>query len=307
MAQNNNSILKEDLIYPIYLDSDSIIDLIAIIEDGFSSVSTVISETNQNTEARVNGLLTSSSNILSHLLNITFTAGGNLEKKNQNKKSQEYQKAHTLTSLFIKLKKFFREKKLINNGLSLKELKPGDFIEIEGVLNLNSNYEAIEKIEQSIQFMRTLELTSPPTSNKNNKNKNQNTKSQSSEIKQLETFLKELQNANSTDLLIVSHGVTYIINTNSKYLDLEKFQNYSRGRFKVFGKISQVINSNSEAISLMGNNIFKVFSNTKIEEFFKNINKNINEKVNLENLNFPEFKFEIKGPAVKIIPYAIYL
>lgn len=142
--------LKEQLIIPIYLNEKTVLDMLAIIEDGFSMVSEV-SSSNQNsntTDVKMGGGLSTKA-ILDKLLKIQID--GSFEKgKNVNETSQtKLEKVHTNVSLLSK----FRSE-LINNqllactaeeNLDISKVKTGDFIEIEGELQKNPMIDLLEK------------------------------------------------------------------------------------------------------------------------------------------------------------------
>ena len=73
------------------------------------------------------------------------------------------------------------------------------------------------------------------------------------------------------------------------------------GRFKVLGKVISVCRDEDESIDLLRKTTLSFFSEAYICEIlsgFKNID--------LSQLNLPELKTKITGPAIMVIPIAIY-
>ena len=106
---------KDRLILPVYLNDNIIMDMLAIIEDGFSMVSEINSSaiTNESSGEKINTSL-STANILSKLLKIELGAERSNDSADQNSVSSKTEKVHTSASLFSK----FRSKLLDMNLLT---------------------------------------------------------------------------------------------------------------------------------------------------------------------------------------------
>lgn len=126
---------KKSLITPVYINEKIVIDMLAIIEDGFSTVSQVSTRENkEDSNAKsVDGKI-SSSNIIEKFLRIDL--GGRHEQNNSSQESEkiEKEKVHTNVSLLSKFRDYLVETNSLKRVFKITELKIGDFVEIQGEL-----------------------------------------------------------------------------------------------------------------------------------------------------------------------------
>ena len=168
------AIKTEQLIIPIYLNEKTVIDMLAIIEDGFSMVSE-ISTSNQvsnSLDTKINGGFSTKA-LLDKLLRIQLDASVESEHAEENQSNVEQEKVHTNVSLLSK----FRSELVSNKLLSFKagekidfgKIETGDFIEIEGELQKNPMIDIFERV---IDVFRMMDIFSdkPELGNKKNAN-----------------------------------------------------------------------------------------------------------------------------------------
>ena len=72
-------------------------------------------------------------------------------------------------------------------------------------------------------------------------------------------------------------------------------------RFKVLGKVDNVCNAN-EKIDLIRNTSLSIFKENFLKEMLSGFNTDSNQEIKMDNL-----KTTVEGPALLIIPIAIYL
>jgi len=97
----SNKSSADNLIIPVYINEKIVLDMLAIIEDGFSMVSQInYSEhkDNQNT-IRASAETGTTSTILSKLLKIDITSEGSHTGNNGSDQNVSKEKVHTNTSL----------------------------------------------------------------------------------------------------------------------------------------------------------------------------------------------------------------
>ena len=124
----------DQLLVPIYINEKIVLDMLAIIEDGFSTVSQVnYSEYKENNNAKkLEVEASTSATLLSKLLKINLK--GDLSQtadKRENKNVSE-ERVHTNVSLLSKFRTFLIDEKILKYGFDFENMKIGDFIEIEG-------------------------------------------------------------------------------------------------------------------------------------------------------------------------------
>lgn len=142
--------LKDQLIIPVYLNEKTVLDMLAIIEDGFSMVSEV-SSSNQNsstTDLKLGGGLSTKA-ILDKLLKIQIDANYEEEKSNNTTAETKSEKVHTNVSLLSKFRSELINNQLLSctaeSDLDISKIKTGDFIELEGELQKNPMIDLMEK------------------------------------------------------------------------------------------------------------------------------------------------------------------
>ena len=73
------------------------------------------------------------------------------------------------------------------------------------------------------------------------------------------------------------------------------------GRFKVLGKVISVCRDEGDGIDLLRKTTLSIFSEAYISEMLSGLKND-----DLSQLNLPELKTKITGPAIMVIPIAIY-
>lgn len=118
-----SKVKKENLTIPVYLDEQIVMNLIAIIDDGFSEFYTI--ETTKKgigTEVNANG----QGKVLK-LFKAIMDLSHSRENTNGTKKQES--KVQTVVSMFHNLKQYLNQNGFIEKNN--KEFKNGDFIELQ--------------------------------------------------------------------------------------------------------------------------------------------------------------------------------
>ncbi|OPA77081.1 hypothetical protein BFG05_03955 [Campylobacter pinnipediorum subsp. pinnipediorum] len=299
----SNSISKENLIIPIYLNEKTVLDLLAILEDGFSMISEVTASTQTNNESSSNlnaGISTNT--ILSKLLKINI--GGNIENNDSSNKTEQRKvdKIHTNTSLFSKLKSELITNKLIsyiyNEDIDITKINTGDFIELEGELQKNPMIDVIQKFLDLFRIAKIFDETLKLGKKKSHSNQSKNEQKIES---QMQTFLDELKNSGTIDFIINNPNATLILSAQEKYLENDNISEIIGGKFRILGKVIQICKDDKESINLLRKTSLSVLDQEPLNEMLSIMN---NEE--LEQFNLPKVEPFITGPAAIIIPIAMY-
>lgn len=292
----------EQLLIPIYLNQKNVFDMLAVIEDGFSQMSTIQKSSANNKElgAEVGGEI-GSSNIFAFLgvkLKSNIKRG---ETKNEGSAISQ-NKVHTPASLFEKLLEFLDDNKLIyevDSDIKTQNLTPGNFVRFTGKLSKNPVISVMESIQKLMELAFIFDGKSNQ-SNKTNKGKGGDNKLILSQMKALSDSLKS---GNMFDLICKIDG-TNIRAVLPVYIDYFYNQNMSEiidGQYKILGKVIRVINSNSESINLLRNTSFSMMQNSMFETLFSSL-----EGSQIEGFDIPQIESKICEPAIMAIPIAIY-
>ena len=125
------------LMVPVYINEKIVLDMLAIIEDGFSMVSQVNSSEQKESTSEQIGSVNASTSLLNKLLKIDLKGDishtGNVEENENISK----EKVHTNVSLLSKFRTTLEDEKLLDTSSNISNVKIGNFIELEGELQKN--------------------------------------------------------------------------------------------------------------------------------------------------------------------------
>lgn len=122
------------LMIPVYINEKIVLDMLAIIEDGFSMVSQVNSSEQKESAMGQTGSVTASTSLLNRFLKIDLK--GELSHTGSTGESENIsrEKVHTNVSLLSKFRTTLEEEKLLDNSSDMSNVQIGSFIELEGEL-----------------------------------------------------------------------------------------------------------------------------------------------------------------------------
>lgn len=295
-----NGMKAEQLIVPVYINEKIVLDMLAIMEDGFSMVSQVsYSEHKEgNSTQRLEAGASTSATILSKLLKINMS--GELAHTGTSDQSENVsrEKVHTNVSLLSKFRRFLVEEKFLKSDFDVKKMQIGDFIEVEGELQKNPLINYME-IFVDIFRMANIFAEKPQLGGKTQA---RNQRQQEDEtIRQIKSFAEELKHTGTIDFILTDQKGTVVLSAQEQYLSNDNISEILGGRFKVLGKVIAICRDETESIDLLRKTTLSVLSEDMIAEMFSGFK---NDEAN--QFNLPELKTKIKGPAVIVIPVAIY-
>ncbi len=290
---------QKSLIVPIYINEKIVIDMLAIIDDGFSKVSQIHSIENiDNSETNTVGVGTSAGSIVSKFLKIDFKGDIADQKMSQLNNRTSKEKIHTNVSLLSKFRSYILENELLKINFRIEDLKIGDFVELEGELQKNP---LIEFLDAFIDIFKMVNIFSEEnyTGNKN-KGKSQDRENQKI-IKQIQSFSGELKHSGTIDFILSSDQGEVVLSTQEQYLSNDNISEILGGTFKVLGKVIAICEDDSKCINLLRKTTLSLLPEETLEEMFSGFKSG-----EMEEFNLPTFKTKIKGPAIIVIPIAIY-
>ena len=154
------------LIVPIYINEKIVIDMLAIIEDGFSKVSQInyvehkVDDTSKGIYANV-GL----PNIFGNLFRIDLKSDVSNSRKTDENESIKKDKVHTNASLLSKFRSYLVSKNILKLEFNVEQMNVGDFVEITGTLQKNPLIDCLDKIVDVFK-MANIFNDSAPINNK---------------------------------------------------------------------------------------------------------------------------------------------
>ena len=288
------------LMIPVYINEKIVLDMLAIIEDGFSTVSQVsYSDHKENSNAqKIETEVSTSASILSKLLKIDLKGelshSGNCgETENTTK-----EKVHTNVSLLSKFRAFLTDANILKSGFDISNMKIGDFIEVEGELQKNP---LINCMDIFVDVLRMADIfAEKPQLNARTQAKAQK-QQQDETMKKIKSFASELKHSGTVDFLLSDSAGTIVLSAQEQYLSNDNISEILGGHFKVLGKVIAICADKTESIDLLRKTTLSILPHDLLADMFSCL-----QNEDMKQYNLPELKTEISGPAVIVIPVAIY-
>ena len=288
------------LMIPVYINEKIVLDMLAIIEDGFSTVSQVsYSDPKENSNSqRLSAEASTSATLLSKLLKINFKGELDHTGNSQENTNISREKVHTNVSLLSKFRSFLEHEKLLKSGFNVSSMNIGDFIEIEGELQKNP---LVDYLDTFVDVFRMAEIFSEkPQLGSKSQAKNQ--KQQDSDIvKQIKSFTAELKHSGTIDFILTDKKGTVVLSVQEQYLSNDNISEILGGHFRVLGKVIAICSDQNESIDLLRKTTLSILPMNMVTDMLSSF-----QNSDLNKLNLPDLKTKIPGPAVIVIPVAIY-
>ena len=286
------------LMVPVYINEKIVLDMLAIIEDGFSMVSQVNSSEQKESTSEQIGSVNASTSLLNKLLKIDLKGDishtGNVgENENISK-----EKVHTNVSLLSKFRTTLEDEKLLDTSSNISNVKIGNFIELEGELQKNPLIDYMDKI---VDVFRMVDIFSDEPELGNKKNASMQKKKESLILKQIKDFSAELKHSGTVDFILSGSTGTIVLSAQEQYLANDNISEILGGKFKVLGKVIAICKDDTESIDLLRKTTLSILTDELLDDFFVGF-----KSEDMKQFNLPELVTKIKGPAMIVIPIAIY-
>lgn len=289
------------LIVPVYINEKIVLDMLAIIEDGFSTVSQVnyTEHKDSGSAQRLEGGLSTSATLLSKLLKINLSGEASHTGNSGQKENILKEKVHTNVSLLSKFRSFLVDENVLKSSFDVSQMQIGDFIEVEGELQKNP---LINYLDIFVDVLRLTNIFADQSPIGDESQEEAPKPQENALVNQIESLANELKHSGTIDFILSDTRGTVVLSAQEQYLANDNISEILGGRFKVLGKVIAVCKDKGTSIDLLRKTTFSVFPSETLAEMF-DVFKNEDGS---EQLNLPEFVTKIDGPAVIIIPIAIY-
>lgn len=330
-----------DLCIPIYLDQEIVFDLLAMLDNGFSQVNTI----NTSITGTKTGDSKKGASLSGSALNLfSFSVNGDKCETNSaiDNEQQTMTKTHTTSSMFSILRRTLRDENFIspmNTMDDINNLKCGNFVEFRSKLTPNPLMDSFNrmrevsklciKYSEGVNKMKTEErrVESPQEKDQNRrKTKHKGPNNQTDVATQEnQTDVTTQENQNDVSLFqwiyelsdeLLSSNSTEIIGNIFDHPEIKVdlpakvncFVNNDtsivmNGEFSVFGKVTQVISCDSkDTIDLLQKTTLKSFGEEVIKMFTDSFSHVPNNAI-----IFPKITTKINGPAIQVLPIAIFI
>lgn len=296
---------KNRLMLPVYLNENIVMDMLAILEDGFSMVSEINSSSTTLTSSSENiNASFSTSNLLNKLLKIDLGAQSSNDSNDQSSINSKTEKVHTGASLLSKFRSELLEMELLTTvtnekKLEINKIEAGDFVEVSGELLKNPMVNILEKF---IDVFRMADIFADKPE-LGSKKQYSTKKSKDAEIvNQMQKFLEELKVTGTIDFIMKNEDGTIVLSAQEKYLQNDNISELLGGNFKVLGKVIKVCKDEDDSINLLRKTTLDVLDDDSLNKFMS-----VFKDEELSSYNLPEIELKIYSPAIIVIPIAIYV
>jgi hypothetical protein len=291
----------EKLIVPVYLNQRLVFDLLAMLQGGISTVTAVTkTETSNSSSQEKAGAAFGLSQAFSTLLKIDISGETSKSKKNDEENRLSEERVHTPASLFYQLRNIILEKNLLK--LLSAEVSPesGDIVEFEASLKRNPIVETMDTLSE---MMNMAILFDDKGGQQKGPKRNQGSEYQKIQ-KQMMAFSETLKTGDTIDLtadnLSTSHAAVITLETG--YLNDPMMSDLVDGKFRVLGKVIRSLESSDESISLIRKTALSKMPAPLLEQVFEQLATLGTE----QGFGIPSLTLEIPGPAIQVLPVAIY-
>lgn len=289
-----HDIKSDRLIIPVYINEKIVLDMLAIIEDGFSMVSQInyTEHTENNSVQKADAEISTSTTLLSKLLKIDVSGGLSHEGNRGQNENIIKEKVHTNVSLLSKFRSFLVEQKILKSDLDFSKMQVGDFIEVEGELQKNP---IINYMDSFIDLFRMVDIFTEQPQTKKSKPREDET------VTQIKSFAEELKHSGTIDFILSDAKGTTVLSVQEQYLANDNISEIIGGHFKVLGKVISICKEHTENIDLLRKTSLTILQEDLLNDMFSGF-----KTEDMKQFNLPELKTKIISPAVIVIPIAIY-
>lgn len=307
--------MNSNLVVPVYVDTNALLDLLASIEGGFSLVEKVTTRTaatsgSDKSLSAETGTEFGVPNVLS-LLKIKL--GGSLRSTKQREAGEETEaeRYHTYGSLLHRLRAYLKEQDLIRrpdeDADEWARVQSSDFIEVRGVFNPNPLADSFERIDRLIglfELMSGFDLASAAKPGAGQK-KSLDDKKQMRQIRQfIQGILTDIEKENTRIFVLNADSqksLSTVVLLFVDYLRDQTMAEISHREYRLLGKVVRKVERDAgDAIDLLrGTGLGGVGKDT-LDQMLGGFNK-------MEGMNLPQVKSVIDGPAIEVVPIAIYV
>jgi len=288
------------LLYPIYLDVQMMVSFVAATEGGYALENAV--KQAQATTEDIKGAVAGEvglSGLLSNLAKAGINSSANLEDQRVHSNESQIVLKHTEASLFMGLRnKLYSRHRIVSldeceqSQWDALQLSPfSDLVELSGYISRSPINEIARLGERFLSF-------GPQGTTGNTPNGGQ--QDQNAAI--IQSINKDLESSPLSDVLLRHEGKwkkDAVIDLSTKILPLIEQDRLLCGRIVVLGKVTRILKQ-QETINLCRRSILGYAAQKVLTEMISSFE-------NTPGINIKLAPYEVKYPAVEIIPMAIYV
>ncbi len=308
-ADPTHQIEPSDLPIALYLNQRLTFDLLAALEGGFSSFATVVTASSDETDTAVSGEGQLGLSNAFGLFNLKLGGRSSRQTRQQQSATTSENIVHTPASLFARFRKDLHDRELVryvSPSSNLSGIRPGDFVEFEATLRKNPIVELLSALSVLVSLMELVEVPTDQivagTGRRNRRGGRKRTQPQSdidNTKKQIEMFRSAVSAKGSDDLIAEINEMRIVLTTQPEFFIDRSMNDTIDGTFRVFGKATRIILEDTDGISLLRKTALGKFDDLEV---------NLGSAMEgLRDVGFTEpVDIEIRGPAMQVVPIAIF-
>jgi len=294
-----------DLPAALYLNQRIVFDTLASYEGGFSQLKEIqISSGTMDSKEHGGEAKLGTGNVFA-LLGISLGASGKKAKSETESQVVTEQRVHTPTSLFARLRQHLKANGILKEptqASGLTDIAPGEFVEMKLVLRRSPLVATLTGFSRLIPLMTALESNDQASQGKAGQGARK--ASGSSPVKkQIEALLEAVSSEGSEDLIGEGvAGITVVLTAEPSYFVDPTLNDVIDGEFRVLGKVARVVSDvDGQPISLLRKTPLGIFGDQVVKQFSDGF-----QELAQSGLSIPSLKTQIEGPAIQMIPIAIF-
>ena len=301
--QDKPKLVATDLPITLYLNQRLAFDILASLEDGFSHITDVQTTSAGESTSELSGEGKLGFSNVFALVGVEFGGRGARKRGQSQSESTTGQIVHTPTSLFARLRKELHEMKMVREvagASSLTSVSHGDFVEFEGTLKRNPLDEMFNMFSKMAPLIDVADQPNQAITQSSNKRGNRQQKKQGPPMKQqVDSIYGAFRDDKSQDLIAESQDMNVVLTTNQDYFIDPTMNDVIDGQFRVFGKATRVIPTESDEV-------INLLRRTPVGKFIHQVPEFQDAFSEFERLGLGSMQPEIQGPAMQVIPIAIF-
>lgn len=308
-ANERTDLASTDLPITLYLNQRLTFDILAVLQGGFSSFSTVQTSSHGETAEDSHGKVGLGVSNVFALLGVSASFQGSRKEGKTESQNTTEEIVHTPASLFAQLRMDLQNRNLVK-AVSLTsdiaKVDPGDFVEFEATLRKNPLIDLLDAFSTLMLLARQFEPAADlQTSRKGRARQGGSAKASKSEReyatvnRQIDAIKSLVTTGGSLDFIAEMTDIRFVLTTEQNYFVDPSMNDIIDGTFRVFGKATRVVEESEEGISLFRRSAAAKFSavGQALESAF-------------EGLEGPELAESIdtiiRGPTMQVVPIAIF-
>ena len=307
---DKSQLVATDLPFTLYLNQRLTFDVLASLEDGFSSFSTVQTTSSGGTSTDVSGGAQLGLGNVFALLDVKLGGHGSRQEDKGQSETTTGDIVHTPASLFARLRKDLHSRQLVHElspPIDFFEIQPGIFVEFEASLRKSPIVEMLTALSQLAPLIQMSETSAGQATSGGSQRQGRNRKQRGQEQRtaqdtetQFNEFVRAVTSEGSQDLIAEVDGTQVVLTTEREYFIDPSMNDIIGATFRVFGKVTRVVTSDSDGrINLL--------RNTPLGRFWNQV-PDLGQAMGRLDKQFAEGRLttEICGPALQVIPMAIF-